>query len=125
MSGLTDVKYVIDSGSDDYSHPMTQVYSDCPMVYSCEMYDESGDYWVAVSDPPIADCTSSTGLSIQVDACADSDGGLLDDGNYSCADYTADNGATPLTYTCDGLNDGASGFSAATMCCFCGGGTNY
>ena len=103
---------------------MTQVYSDCPMVYSCEMYDESGNYWVSVSDPPIVDCTASSGLSIKVDACADSDGGLLDANSKSCADFTADNGSTPGTYDCSGSNDGSSGFDAAAMCCFCGGGTN-
>ena len=57
------------------------------------------------------------------ETCADTDGGLTDAGNNDCAAYTLDNGATPGTYTCDGTNDGASGFSAATMCCFCNGGS--
>lgn len=52
--------------------------------------------------------------------CVDIDFGLLDANGASCADYTSSGGAG--AHTCDGTNDGTSGFDAPTMCCQCSGG---
>ena len=48
--------------------------------------------------------------------CYDTDHGLLDANNLSCADY-AINGYTSST-DC-GPNDGTSGFDSMAMCCSC------
>ena len=110
MSGLTDQTYNIGAGSTTLPHPITQSYSDCPITYSCEIYDDAGDYWVAVSDPPIVDCTSASGVEIEVVACVDTDT-VLDDNSGTCQDYTDNSGAIP--YLCDGTNNGSNGFDAA------------
>ena len=52
--------------------------------------------------------------------CVDMDFGLFDANGASCADYTSSGGAG--AHTCDGTNDGTSGFDASAMCCQCTGG---
>ena len=53
--------------------------------------------------------------------CRDTDVlGATDVNGKTCSDYMAD--PNNADHTCDGSNNGASGFNAATQCCQCGGG---
>ena len=74
--------------------------TECPLTQTLQAYDTVAKTWVNYE-------------------CADTDT-FLDANNYSCADYTANNGASP--YLCDGTNNGSNGFDAGAQCCLCGGG---
>ena len=99
---------------------MTRTDNDCWGTFTASVSPSAWTGLVDVTAPTTG--TGAVELTFS-ETCVDTDGGLLDDGNNDCAAYTADDGATPGTYTCDGTNDGLSGFSAATMCCFCNGGS--
>ena len=105
----------------DPSYPIVRRSdNDCWGTFTASVDDSNWAGLVDVTAP-----ASSTGAVELVfsETCADTDNGLVDSNNNACAAYTADAGNTPLTFTCGGGNDGMSGFDAAAMCCYCGGGS--
>ena len=65
--GHQDYIYTIAASSTTRASTESHTYSNCALVYTCQIYDATYEIWTTTSDPPIESCNSG-GVTYGVDA---------------------------------------------------------